>query len=212
MSFTRVEQNGVEFFTLNATGESGMSIDGLAGLCGVPDRAIVAVLQQIAAKEAPSPSLKRFLEKDLYLPVDALSGAKILKSETCMAMISYFAFEAANPTAQAKSSFERFAHMGIEVAIQERLCRELGGQINVRTRIGPLAILTRTEIIAVKWIGDWKAAVEHVITRGLLFPNHRQRVHLFGSPPPDLAQILDCCEGFEIEVTFEPLVLEEMAG
>jgi hypothetical protein len=35
MSFTRVEQDGVEFYTLTSNGASGMSIAGLARLCDV---------------------------------------------------------------------------------------------------------------------------------------------------------------------------------
>lgn len=35
MNITRVERDGVEFFTIDETGESGMSESGLACLCGV---------------------------------------------------------------------------------------------------------------------------------------------------------------------------------
>lgn len=35
MNITRVERDGVEFFTVDETGESGMSESGLARLCGV---------------------------------------------------------------------------------------------------------------------------------------------------------------------------------
>ncbi|NKB16929.1 MAG: hypothetical protein HC770_00405 [Pseudanabaena sp. CRU_2_10] len=45
MNITRVERDGVEFFTINATGESGMSESGLARLCGVTHQAINKLLQ-----------------------------------------------------------------------------------------------------------------------------------------------------------------------
>ncbi|NKB17286.1 MAG: hypothetical protein HC770_02850, partial [Pseudanabaena sp. CRU_2_10] len=45
MNITRVERDGVEFFTINATGESGMSESGLARLCGVTQQAISKLLQ-----------------------------------------------------------------------------------------------------------------------------------------------------------------------
>ena len=35
MNITRVERDGVEFFTIDETGESGMSESGIARLCGV---------------------------------------------------------------------------------------------------------------------------------------------------------------------------------
>jgi hypothetical protein len=212
MSFIRVEQNGVEYYTINATGESGMSLNGLAGLCGVPDQAIVEVLQQIAARVTRSPSLKPFFDRNLYLPVNAESGAKILKSDACMAIIQYFAFDTLNPTPEAKSSFERFAYMGIAAAIQQRLSHKLGGHMNVRTPAGSIGIVTPTEIITVQQFGNWKTAIEEVVTRGLYFPEHRQRIHLFGSPNQDMQTIVEFCEFAEIDLTFEPLVLEEVEG
>ena len=45
MNITRVERNGVEFFTIDATGESGMSESGLARLCGVAPQTVNELLQ-----------------------------------------------------------------------------------------------------------------------------------------------------------------------
>jgi len=47
MNITRVERDGVEFFTLNATGESGMSESGIARLCGVAQQSIHAYLKSL---------------------------------------------------------------------------------------------------------------------------------------------------------------------
>ena len=40
MNITRVERDGIEFFTIDETGESGMSESGLARLCNVTSRAV----------------------------------------------------------------------------------------------------------------------------------------------------------------------------
>jgi hypothetical protein len=40
MNITRVERDGVEFFTIDATGESGMSESGLARLCSVDRKSV----------------------------------------------------------------------------------------------------------------------------------------------------------------------------
>ena len=46
MNITRVERDGVEFFTIDATGESGMSEAGLARLCCVSRQAVMKVLRE----------------------------------------------------------------------------------------------------------------------------------------------------------------------
>ena len=49
MNITRVERDGVEFFTIDETGESGMSESGLAILCGVSHQAVNKVLRSLLA-------------------------------------------------------------------------------------------------------------------------------------------------------------------
>ena len=49
MNITRVERDGVEFFTIDETGESGMSESGLARLCGVTRVAVNKVVRMFLA-------------------------------------------------------------------------------------------------------------------------------------------------------------------
>ncbi len=69
MSFARVEQDGIEFYTLKSNGASGMSISGLARLCDVSDTTISRLLESIARHSVRSERLKRFSGKDLYLSI-----------------------------------------------------------------------------------------------------------------------------------------------
>jgi hypothetical protein len=117
MSFTRVEQDGVEFYTLK-TGVSGMSISGLARLCGIDRRAISRLLKRIHGTKLRSEWLKSFLGKDLYLGLNSVSGAKIIHGEACVAIIGYYAFEARYKTKAAEYAFKKFAYMGLEQWIQ----------------------------------------------------------------------------------------------
>jgi hypothetical protein len=309
MSFTRVEQNGVEFYTLNATGESGMSISGLARLCGVRHQALVQVLQRIPARKTQSKWLQPLVEKDLHLQVNSVSGAKILTAEVCTAIIGYYAFESRNRTKEAQYAFEKFAHMGMERwiqnttnwnptlpsafthesvrkyindhlkpnlisatglriyfylemkmlqeeeptlsticadlnispatfkkwlpqiqewssvahwldltkrqgperAIQERLHQELGGEMEAWTAIGPVDLVTPTEIIEIKRIEDWKTAVGQVLTKSQTYPQHKKRIHLFGESSQQLKKIISNCQAFEVVVTFERLNLKTAA-
>ena len=64
MNITRVERDGVEFFTIDATGESGISESGLARLCGVSRQSIHELLRSLVSGKSvkrafePTPGLK----------------------------------------------------------------------------------------------------------------------------------------------------------
>jgi hypothetical protein len=114
MSFTRVEQNGVEFYTLKSNGASGMSISGLARLCDVSDTTISRLLDSIARHSVRSKRLKRFSGKDLYLGIKAQKGARIVRAEVCSAIIRYYGFESDLQSEVAQYSYDKFADMGME--------------------------------------------------------------------------------------------------
>jgi hypothetical protein len=118
MSFTRVEEDGIEFYTMHKTGLGGMSIAGLARLCGVHHSAIRQLLQRTHGSKVASKWLRSLIGKDLYLAVNSVHGAKILSAEACVAIIGYFAFSARKKRKEAEYAFEKFAYMGIEAWIQ----------------------------------------------------------------------------------------------
>ena len=66
------------------------------------------------------------------------------------------------------------------IAIQEN------GQREVTCRFGRIDVLTATEVIEVKRVADYKAAIGQVICYVKEFPGHKPRVHLYG--PGTLAQ------------------------
>jgi hypothetical protein len=122
MNITRVERDGVEFFTINATGESGMSESGLARLCGVARQTVSELLQNwIAGKTRPE-CLKLFTDKDfrsqVRLQAQGLNHATVVRSEVCAAVIEYYAFESKRKTKEALFAFRKFAAMGIQTWIQ----------------------------------------------------------------------------------------------
>jgi hypothetical protein len=119
MNITRVERDGVEFFTIDATGESGMSESGLARLCGVTQQAISHLLQDLVTNKLPSECLKLFLGKDLLLQTKGLKNARVVKDRVCAAVIEYYAFESRYKTTEALFAFRKFAAMGIQSWIQE---------------------------------------------------------------------------------------------
>jgi hypothetical protein len=119
MSYTRVEEDGVEFYTLKSNGASGMSIVGLARLCDINDKTLAQLLNNIARGLVQSKQLKRFVGQDLFLGVKAYKGARIIRAEVCSAIIRYYAFESKVKTKTAQYSYNKFADMGMERWIQD---------------------------------------------------------------------------------------------
>jgi hypothetical protein len=327
MSILRFEQDGIEFYTVEETGKSGMSVRGVARLCGIQHRSVQVLLDSILANKTRSKRLECLKNKDLYWLTDSVSGAKILRSNVCRVIVSYYAFESDYKTEKALFALDKFADMGIEgwiqgftgwqpqlpapqptpelteaavgkyikehitegwIAIsvnpvgileviqksnfsaagfrlywylqivqvqgqqpeatkicadlkisratlkkllpkiqewgdyaswivfptlkmgkeriiQLRLHKELGGTMEAPTPIGPVDLLTKTEIIEIKAIADWKTAFGQVITKGLSYPDHIKRIHLFGVSSSILKKITAHCQPFDVLVTFEKL-------
>ena len=62
----RVVEDGVEFFTVEETGESGMSYSGLAKLSGVDKSTVGRLVESLLRDQAPK-RLQSWLGKDLHL-------------------------------------------------------------------------------------------------------------------------------------------------
>ena len=117
MSILRYESNGIEFFTVQATGESGISHRGLAILCGVSHWTINELVKNLEAKQAAK-RLKAFIGKDLHLEgVYKKQGGevKILRADFCAATIKHYALEGREI---AEHSMDKFMTLGINTWIQ----------------------------------------------------------------------------------------------
>jgi hypothetical protein len=112
---TRTEQDGIEFFTIAATGESGTSQAGLAILSGVSHQA-VSKLDKSLATNTTSESLEPWVGKVKTLATNAeYKNATIYRADFCAAVIQHYAF-AGNKVAQL--SLSKFTAMGINTWIQ----------------------------------------------------------------------------------------------
>ncbi|PHV60996.1 hypothetical protein [Cyanobacterium aponinum] len=116
----QVTTDGVEFFTKEDTGESGMSQSGLAILAGVTRQAIDQLIDTVSMSSCPE-FLKPLSNRDLYLVsgVNEFQGADVLKSEVCALILEWYAFESQRTNDVAKDSFRKFAKKGIDTWIQE---------------------------------------------------------------------------------------------
>jgi len=127
MNITRVERDGVEFFTIDETGESGMSESGLARLCGISSVAIHKFISMSALTWEREKELNPRFRKAIALkPGDCKnfspsqnSNIKILSATVCAKTIEHYAFESKYKTEEALFAYRKFAEKGITAWIQE---------------------------------------------------------------------------------------------
>ena len=127
MTITRVIRDSVEFFTVDDTGESGMSESGLAVLCGVSQQAINKLLRSLSTTSPEKSDLKAKLDGKVWLQPRSLSAIErtkitnlsIVRAKACAAVFEHYAFESKYRTEAAVFAYRKFGEMGIAAWIQE---------------------------------------------------------------------------------------------
>ncbi|MGK7930502.1 MAG: hypothetical protein AB4041_03570 [Microcystaceae cyanobacterium] len=113
-----------------------------------------------------------------------------------------------NNSAKNQPKTEKQTVKKTESYYRDKLARQLNGKTEVTTVAGRIDILTSTEIIEVKYINRWKAAIGQIITYGKYYPNHQKRIHLFGvdnNNQSKLTLIKQHCLEQNINLTWENL-------
>lgn len=130
MNITRAERDGVEFFTIDATGESGMSESGLARICGMTQQAINLYLKSFRDLPTSKNDKNDFnpaLAGSVWLQARGLSTIEktkirnlaIVRADVCATVIEHYAFHSKYKTPEALFAFQKFARLGITGWIQE---------------------------------------------------------------------------------------------
>ena len=124
MEIIKKEENGIEFYTVDLTGQSGMSQSGLAILAGVSQQALSA-LEKTLTNSAPSNCLESFVDKPLTLTIESVTvngkdpgNLKIYKASYCAAVLKHYASEPRSNSVAINSSL-KFMEMGINGWIQD---------------------------------------------------------------------------------------------
>ena len=134
------------------------------------------------------------------------------KNPSALGLPSDFKCVVAAPKAIAKEAERlkrrnqrRIANASPEKQVENRLAATLPGcQQQVLTAVGQLDILTATEVIEVKDVKAWKAALGQVLVYGGQYPSHSLRLHLFGAVRSDMRQLIEGeCGRFKVKVTWE---------
>ena len=85
------------------------------------------------------------------------------------------------------------------------LAKELNGKREVRTLAGNIDVLASSQIIEVKEIKFWKAALGQVLVYGHYYPSHQKRIHLYGETQESFLEMINShCAKFNVTVTWEP--------
>lgn len=119
-AIVRVERDGVEYFTIKATGRSGLSGTGMARSLGVSKESISAlaakVQKSVSGSDLPE-SLKPLLGQDIQCQAK-WKNIKIYTSECWACFADYFAHDAKKTTKQALATYRLFGRKGSESYIQ----------------------------------------------------------------------------------------------
>jgi len=109
-------QDQIEFFTDTTTKQSGISISGLALLCGVNQSTITRLLDNLMHK-TPSKWLQPLVGKDLTLCTARKQGGqvKVISAFACSKVIQHYAFQGVEV---AQYSLDKFSEIGINTWIQ----------------------------------------------------------------------------------------------
>lgn len=93
----------------------------------------------------------------------------------------------------------------LEAEITNSLHKQLGGLTEVSTPAGRIDLLTYEEIIEVKRISNWKAALGQILVYSAFYPEQDARLHLFGRRDEliKVADIEAACLAFNVKVTAE---------
>lgn len=68
---------------------------------------------------------------------------------------------------------------------RDKLAMLLNGRVDVATPTGKIVdILTAIEVIEVKSVDEWRAALDQIRIYGQHYPLHRRRIHLYGHMSP----------------------------
>lgn len=111
-----VKVDEIDFYVSDDGKEVGISISGLAELCGVKKQSIQELISNIEESgNTNAKSLKALSSKDLWCQTDkTMNNAKVIKPDAATNIIYYYAFESKAANEKAKFSLMKFASIGFE--------------------------------------------------------------------------------------------------
>lgn len=112
----------------------------------------------------------------------------------------------ANKYAQELCCIESSKILQKEKEVQERLHKEYGGEIEVKTPVGFIDISNDELIIEIKEFSQWKHALGQILCYSSFYPEKRKMLYLYAAAPDcedKVITVLEICARYEIEVKIE---------
>ena len=120
-----VVHDGIEFYLSHDNIEAGVSIAGLARLCGIDFKTLRTVLSNLSSAavgyNAVPKALHELKGKDLFVQMNAFRSAKIIDAKCAATIVNYYAYRSASGNPVARHSAEQFATIGMKKWIQSFL-------------------------------------------------------------------------------------------
>ena len=103
-------EDGIEFYVSSDGTQVGVSISGLARLCGVKRASLSDILGGVGKT---MPQALKHLQGNVFTPqLDGANGAKIINSKAATQIIKYYAYESKAANDTAKFSLDKFIDIG----------------------------------------------------------------------------------------------------
>ena len=183
----------IEFYVSDSGETTGMSLSGLARLCGVNLSTIQKYVSNLEVTYTEG------FNKAKIIPIDICKN--IVLRYTAIGKGTNLAYQFLN--IQTKTSCIN-KYRTSENKIKNKLYKQLGGQKEVITLAGNIDLLTTAEIIEIKRISNWKHALGQVLVYSVYYPSHQKRIHLFGETTSSYVDLVkQHCEKFNVKVTSE---------
>lgn len=123
-----VVHDGIEFYLSHDNTEAGVSIAGLARLCGIDFKTIRTLLNNLASPTVGYNAVPKALHElkglDLFVQMNAFRSAKIIDAKYAATIVNYYAYRSATGNPVARHSAEQFALIGMKKWIQSFLADE----------------------------------------------------------------------------------------
>ncbi|WP_013325670.1 hypothetical protein [Gloeothece verrucosa] len=188
-------------FTLFPDGSTRTSSRGAARLAGVDEKSLTKLGQKLIEQG--------FVPRSFFQAGIPLKAIHII--------IQHYAFEAGSKcTQKAFNNYYQLNNLPIphqkfasnkvtrvEDFYRNSWAAKLNGQIEVSTPAGKIDILTSSEVIEVKNLKNWQAALGQVLVYSDYFPSHSRRIILMENPSPEGKRLIENhCRKLNIIVTF----------
>ena len=111
--------NNVEFYISADGTQSGISISGLARLCGVDRKIISRIVDESHGTKTGAKALESFVGNVFHMGLGSDKGAKIITTEAATEIVFYYAFDSKAANDMAKFSAREFAKQGMHNWIKQ---------------------------------------------------------------------------------------------